>query len=211
MAKDTGFGRFKRTRVQPYVSKGFEKSKKMTRPPPKYQVAKLRSRPFKETPTRLAPGDKEFLNYSSALFDPWNAPFDVGIPYGGSGLPTFKSTKMFCLVMSTSATTATSTTNGCVVPIGAHCCSAEICLYGDGNCGFYAATGNAVTGVLQGNLLQMDHGRLVASSICCQRMGRHDDAGLTYGMTRQCYDGIESFPTFTREDDITMNYHPKSN
>jgi len=158
-------------------------------------------------------GATEFLAYAAALADPFNAMPGQGIPMGSIGFPTFKTTRVLRYSQdSVPLTVALSPSNLGAWAVGTHHSIFEIYLSSAGACSFEAsnAFSNGTTATLRSTGVT-DAPRLVAAAIRIRRMGRADDRGLKYVMTRTCYDGTEAFADFTSGDEIQMNYVPKSN
>lgn len=174
------------------------------------QVVRFAAGPPKTPSLVQAPGHADALTWSASLADPFNAPYNVGIPIGGAGFPTFKGTAMFRAAISTTPLVAAYAANNVSWASGNHVVELTVALSATGNLTFsWKPDPAGASTVLK--TYQYDHPRIVAAAIRVQRMGRADEAGIEYYQYRNCYDGPEAYPSFTTEDKLQMNYVPKSN
>jgi len=162
-------------------------------------------------PKLISPGAHDVMLYAAALADPWNAPYTVGIPMGGVGLPTFKTTVYRTTMVDTMPATAPTARDGVSWRTGAHVAFCAVELFGDGRlrCRAGSAASEANIPFLYEETTV--NPRIVAASIRVTQMGRREDNGMQTFVRRNCYDGEESSATFTQSGMAQANYIPKSN
>jgi hypothetical protein len=173
------------------------------------QQGRLTQRPRQAQPRLVVPGEADAMLYAAALADPWNAPYSVGIPVGGVGLPTFKTTKYYRKMMSTNELLADYHHHGVDWGTGSNTLGCRISLSETGKLSFFGSPNAAIDNTLR--FMQVDHPRIVSASIRIKRHGRVDDAGIAYSCFRGGFEGEESHPDFTSADELQVNYIPKTN
>lgn len=159
---------------------------------------------------------KAAADYNACLSDPFNAPYNSGIPINQTGLPTFKTTRFYRQVVTTAATSALSgISDGGLKPAsGAHFLKVGFEVDSSGLTKFQWYAGGGAGGGTFADACEsqtVPGARIVAGSMRITRMGRADDRGMQVGVDRLNFDGMESFPTFTNQDFVQVNYFPKCN
>jgi hypothetical protein len=184
-------------------------------PPRKNQSNRVLTRPSSHgapIPRKMsAPGEMDALMYAAALSDPWNAPASVGIPIGGTGLPTFKTKKYFRAMFDTAPSLDYEFSDGVNWAPESNLAYFEIQYPPGGNLTLSGGRTSDVNDIQYGPPTSITHGRIVAASIRLTRHGRADDAGTSVIVNRRGYGEAESDCYFAQKDNIQVNYIPRTN
>jgi hypothetical protein len=135
----------------------------------------------------------------------------VGIPIGGTGLPTFKTKKYYRAMFDTKPSTEYEFLDGVNWAPGSHLAYFDMEYPPGGNLTFSAGQDSLANDIQYGPTTNILHGRVVAGSIRITRHGRADDAGSSVIVRRKGYGELESDCWFSPKDNVQVNYIPRTN